>query len=90
MFEQRLRRIYNPIEHPQWSFDAKNFFFCKIHKKTLVPESLLNTVTGLSPITSLKERTPIQVFSDEILRDTLDILITSMRLLLFYRKIFSE
>ena len=41
------------------------FFICKIHKKTLVPESHFNNVTGLYPATSLKERTPTQVFSDE-------------------------
>ena len=40
-------------------------FFCKIHKKTSVPESLLNKVAGLYPATSLKERTSTQMFYDE-------------------------
>ena len=40
-------------------------FFCKIHKKTPVPESLFNKVVGLYPTTSMKERTPTQVISDE-------------------------
>ena len=40
-------------------------FFGKIHKKTPVPESLFNKVTGLYPATLLKEKTPIEVFSDE-------------------------
>ena len=44
---QRLRRIYNPVEHLQWSFFEKNDFSFKIHKKKPVPESLFNKVTGL-------------------------------------------
>ena len=40
-------------------------FLCKIHKKTPVLESHFNKVTGLYPATSLKERTPTQVFSGE-------------------------
>ena len=40
-------------------------FFFKIHKKTPVLESLFNKVTDLYPTTLLKEKTPIQVFSDE-------------------------
>ena len=43
----------------------RDFFFGKIHKKTTLPESLFNKVAGLYPATSLKERTPTQVFSDE-------------------------
>ena len=39
-------------------------FSIKIHKETPVPESLFNKVTGLYPETSMKERTPAQVFSD--------------------------
>ena len=34
------------------------FFFCKIHKKKSVPESLFNKVAGLYPATSLKVSTP--------------------------------
>ena len=45
-------------------FRKKTFDF-KFHKKTPVAESLFNKVTGLYPATSLKERTPIQVFSDK-------------------------
>ena len=41
------------------------FFFGKIHKKAHVPKYLFNKVTGFYPATSLKERTPTQVFSDE-------------------------
>ena len=37
----------------------------KVHTKTPVPESLFNEVAGLDPATSLKEKTPIEVFSDE-------------------------
>ena len=36
-----------------------------MHKETPVPKSLSNKVIGFYPATSLKERTPIQVFSDE-------------------------
>ena len=43
----------------------EKFFFCKIHKKTPVPESLFNKVIGLYPAISLKERTPTEVFSDD-------------------------
>ena len=43
----------------------RDFFFCKIHKKTPVPESLLNKVAGLYPATSQKERTSTLVFSNE-------------------------
>ena len=39
-------------------------FFYKIYKKTIVPE-FFNKVAGNYPATSLKERTPTQVFSDE-------------------------
>ena len=41
------------------------FFLCKIQKKTPVSESLFNKVTGLYLATSVKERTPTQVFSDQ-------------------------
>ena len=40
-------------------------FFSKIYKKTPVPESLFNKVTGLCSAISLKETTPTQEFSDE-------------------------
>ena len=43
----------------------KKFFFCKIRKKTPVPESPFDKVTSIYPATSLKERTLTQVFSDE-------------------------
>ena len=46
-------------------FFTKYFCCCKIHKKTPVLESHFNKVTGLYPATSLKERTPTQVFSGE-------------------------
>ena len=62
-------------------------FFCKIYKKTFVPESLFNKVVSLFPASSSKERTPTQAFSGElcdIIRTTLQN--TSRRLLLFYRK----
>ena len=39
--------------------------FSKIHKKKSVPESLFNKVIGFYLATSQKERTAIQVFSDE-------------------------
>ena len=67
------------------------FFFFKIHKKTYVSDSLLNKIIGVYPATSLKERTPMQVFSDEfceILKIT-SLQSTSRRLLLFSEKIFS-
>ena len=61
-------------------------FLCKIHKKTPVLESHFNKVTGLYPATSLKERTPTQVFSDEFceILKTLFLQNTSRRLVLFY------
>ena len=40
-------------------------FCCKIQKKTSVTESFFNKVTVLYPATSLKERTPTQMFSHE-------------------------
>ena len=43
----------------------KKIFFWKIHMKTPVSEFLFNKVTSLYPATSLNERTPTQVFSDE-------------------------
>ena len=39
--------------------------FLKIYKKATLLEYLFNKVTGVYPATSLKEKTPIQVFSDE-------------------------
>ena len=42
----------------------REILFCKI-QKTPVPEPLFNKVIAFYPATSLKERTPIQVFSDE-------------------------
>ena len=45
------------------------FFFCwKINKKTPLPEPLFNKVIGFYPATSLKEKAPIQVFSDTFAR----------------------
>ena len=41
-------------------------FFCKIHKKTPVPEPLFRKVAGLYSATLLKEKTLTQVFSDEL------------------------
>ena len=63
-------------------------FLCKIHKKTPVLESHFNKVTGLYPATSLKERTPTQVFSGEFceILKTPFLQNTSRRLLLFYGK----
>ena len=63
-------------------------FFCKIHKKTPVLESHFNKVTGLYAATSLKERTPTQVFSVEFCESlkTSFLQSTSRPLLLFYRK----
>ena len=51
-------------------------------------ESHFNKVTGLYPATSLKERTPTQVFSSEFceIHKTTFLQNTSRRLLLFYRK----
>ena len=57
-----------------------------------MPEPLFNKATGHYPATSLKERTPTQVFSDEfceILKTTF-LPNTSRRLLLFYGKIFYQ
>ena len=60
-------------------------FCCKIHKKTSVTESLFNKVTVLYPATSLKERTPTQMFSHEFceILKTPFFQNTSRRLLLF-------
>ena len=68
------------------------FFFFKIHKKTYVSDSLLNKIIGVYPATSLKERTPMQVFSDEFceILKTSFLRKTSRRLLLFYEKIFYQ
>ena len=48
-------------------FCKKRYFekFRKVHTKAPVPESLFNEVAGLYPATSLKGKTPIEVFSDE-------------------------
>ena len=58
-------------------FHITNFYICrystqkvflksyKIHNKTPVPELLFNQVTGLYEAPLLKEKTPIQMFSDE-------------------------
>ena len=57
-----------------------------------MPEPLFNKAAGHYPATSLKERTPTQVFSDEfyeILKTTF-LQNTSRRLLLFYGKIFYQ
>ena len=64
----------------------------KIHKKTTVPESLLYKVIGFYPATSIKERTPIQVFFYEFceIRKTPFLRNTSRRQLLFYEKIFYQ
>ena len=64
------------------------FFCCKIYKKTPVLESQFNKVTGLYPPTSLKERTPTQVFSSELceILKTPYLQNTSRQLLLFYLK----
>ena len=39
--------------------------FLKAHKKTQMSKSLINKVTGLHSATLLKEKTSIQVLSDE-------------------------
>ena len=66
----RLRRIQNPVVFTTSAMKLFRELCCccccyKIHKKTAVPESLFYKVIGFYPATSLKERTPIQVFSDE-------------------------
>ena len=40
-------------------------FFSKFTRKHLRRSLVLNKITGLYPATLLKEKTPIQVFSDE-------------------------
>ena len=70
------------------AFSRNIFPFCKIHKKKPVLESHFNKVAGLYPATSVKERTPAQVFSGEfckILKTTF-LQNTFRRLLLFYKK----
>ena len=42
-----------------------SYKFCKIHKKAPMSYSLFNKVASLYSATLLKEKTPIQVFSDE-------------------------
>ena len=71
---------------------CKIFFFCKTDDKTPVLESIFNKVIGLYPATSLKERNPIQVFSDEFcdIPKTTFLQNTSRRLLLFNEKIFYQ
>ena len=68
------------------------FIFCKIHNKTQESEPLFNKVIGFYPATSLKEWTPIQVFSDEFceILKTPFLQNTSRRLLLLYEKIFYQ
>ena len=64
-------------------------FFFKIHKKTPVSESLFNKVTDLYPATLLKEKTPIQVFSDEFCKiHEVPFLQNTSRRLLLYENIF--
>ena len=61
VYLERSQKFYNGA----WEILRNIFFFCRIHKKTPVLEFHFNKVTGLYPATSLKERTPTQVFSDE-------------------------
>ena len=72
------------------AFLRKMELFCKIHKKTPVPQSLFNKLIGLYPTNLLKERTITQVFSDEFceILKTPFLQNTSRRLLVFYGKIF--
>ena len=62
--------------------------FVKHTGKTPVPESLFNKVTDLYLTTFLKEKTPIQLFSDEFCEryKTSFLQNTSSQLLLFYRQ----
>ena len=67
---------------------SRNIFFSRIHKKTPVLESNFNKVTGVYPATSLKKRTPTQVFSGEFceILNTPLLQNTSRWLRLFYGK----
>ena len=87
---QRLRCIQNPVENSTMELEkyCEIYFFLQNSQETPVLESHFNKVTGLYPATSLKERTPTQVFSDEfceILKAPF-LQNTSRRLLLFYGK----
>ena len=74
---------------PTRTFDnGAKYCFCKIHKKAPVLKPHFRKVTGLYSATSLKKRTPTQMFSGEfyeILKTTF-LQNTSRRLLLFYGK----
>ena len=60
-------------KHPLEVFCKKrcSWTFCKIHRKTPVPESLFNKVPGLRPTTLLKKDSSTGVFL-RILRDFLE------------------
>ena len=72
--------------------NRRSLKFCEIHGKKPVAESLFIKVIDLYPAILLKEKDPIQVFSDEfceifkapVLQNT------SRRLRLFYGKIFAS
>ena len=70
-------------------FYREKLFSGKFTRKHLCL-SLLNKVTGLYPATSLKDRTPTQVFYNEFceILKTPFLQNTSRRLRLFYGKIF--
>ena len=65
---------------------------CKIYRKTSVSESFFNRVADLYPPTFLKEKTPMQVYSDEFREIFMTPFSrnTSRQLLLFYGVIFTN
>ena len=76
------------LEPTRTFYNGAKYCFCKIHKKAPVLEPHFRKVTGLYSATSLKERTPTEMFSGEfceVLKTTF-LQNTSRRLLLFYGK----
>ena len=100
---QRIRCIQNPVKHSStmlklcrdiyiyiyiYIYKLYIYIFCKIHKKKPVMKSHFNKVSGLYNVTSLKKRTPTQVFSSDFCKliKTPFLQNACRRLLLFYGK----
>ena len=89
---QRLRRIYNPVEHSTMELFREIFFFEKFTQENTCARSHFNKVAGLYPAASLKERTPTQVLSSEfceILKAPFLQSFSRLLLLLYRKNIFS-
>ena len=67
-YPPEAKAYLEPSRIPAMKLFREIFYFCEIHKKAPVPQSLFNKVIGFFPATSLKESTPIKVLSDKFPR----------------------